>query len=210
MVSLIIDVVMVKRGKEIAEKFIDIACSRLSSGQYTPKDICKKGRKFRDEMLPKFSNNSSNPDALAALTAEYDRLQCGETFTAWYSYVNRNVEYFFHFDGQVERVTHKKVEAFSPCRWEVMTFNLVGSFKCEDANTYEKTAKRILGKTGFEYIRRWKICEHLFARKPLREEPLTADESECVLEYQKYRIWKEYGILDEAIIGEIEGDENEV
>eukprot|EP00397_Hematodinium_sp_SG-2012_P066446 GEMP01099613.1.p1 GENE.GEMP01099613.1~~GEMP01099613.1.p1 ORF type:complete len:104 (+),score=12.91 GEMP01099613.1:241-552(+) len=84
---------------------------------------------------------------------------------------------------------HKKVEESQSSSAVREDYIIAARFK-ENPNKYEKICKRILGESGFNYVRRWNSLENLFQKEEIRTEPLTVDEIDCLLEYEKYKMLK--------------------
>eukprot|EP00397_Hematodinium_sp_SG-2012_P053237 GEMP01063428.1.p1 GENE.GEMP01063428.1~~GEMP01063428.1.p1 ORF type:complete len:332 (+),score=25.55 GEMP01063428.1:51-998(+) len=196
--SFIVDLVKAKRGKEINEAVIYISCSKGGGHGHRPKVDCEEGNVFRDIVLPVEcgykSSNSTRDDVVASLQAEYDRLQDGDVFSTWsFSASGYDSRMKVDFKGEMEILKHKKViDKSGPCDWYTEDFYLHGRFRAKGPNEYEQICKRILGESGFNYVRRWNILKNFFRREKIRTEPLTTDEIECLLEFEKYKLQKTY------------------
>eukprot|EP00397_Hematodinium_sp_SG-2012_P064770 GEMP01092310.1.p1 GENE.GEMP01092310.1~~GEMP01092310.1.p1 ORF type:complete len:229 (+),score=26.34 GEMP01092310.1:54-740(+) len=190
----VLDFVKAKRGREINEAFINISSSYNAGHAHIPTDGCEEGSTFRDIKLPKMCVRNSMPDdVITSHQAEYDRLEYGDEFSMWlFSASGFNAEYKLDFEGKITQLTHVKVEKSGPCDWYTTDYALSGRFRKKDPNVYERIFRRILGESGFNYVRRWKISKDLFVRENIRTEPLTTHEIECLLEYEKYKILTTY------------------
>eukprot|EP00397_Hematodinium_sp_SG-2012_P054140 GEMP01065091.1.p1 GENE.GEMP01065091.1~~GEMP01065091.1.p1 ORF type:complete len:217 (+),score=29.68 GEMP01065091.1:54-704(+) len=190
----VLDFVKAKRGREINEAFINISSSYNAGHAHIPTDGCEEGSTFRDIKLPKMCVRNSMPDdVITSHQAEYDRLEYGEVFSFWlFSASGFDAEMNSDFNGVISQVKHEKVEKFRPSDRHGTHFHLCGNFRRKGPNQYERIAKRILGESGFQYIRRWKVCRNLFQKEKIREEPLTMDEVECLFEYGKYKVLKSF------------------
>eukprot|EP00397_Hematodinium_sp_SG-2012_P063332 GEMP01087278.1.p1 GENE.GEMP01087278.1~~GEMP01087278.1.p1 ORF type:complete len:208 (+),score=29.23 GEMP01087278.1:86-709(+) len=188
----IVDFEKAIRGQELNETIINIKCWNGSSLKQVPMDGCEEGSVFRDHTLPEMcASRSMTDDVVASYQAEYDRLEYGEVFSFWlFSASGFDAEMNSDFNGVISQVKHEKVEKFRPSDRHGTHFHLCGNFRRKGPNQYERIAKRILGESGFNYVRRWNSLENLFQKEEIRTEPLTVDEIDCLLEYEKYKMLK--------------------
>eukprot|EP00397_Hematodinium_sp_SG-2012_P051889 GEMP01061062.1.p1 GENE.GEMP01061062.1~~GEMP01061062.1.p1 ORF type:complete len:222 (+),score=34.76 GEMP01061062.1:49-666(+) len=181
--SLHVDLAKSKKGQEISETFLNATEIRGGISWHQPDDLSEKGRAFRDFVLPIMCSDAFEnpiPDLV------------GEEFTTWLlSAEGRTETHKGDYRGEMSFLRHKKVEESQSSSAVREDYIIAARFK-ENPNKYEKICKRILGESGFQYIRRWKVCRNLFQKEKIREEPLTMDEVECLFEYGKYKVLKSF------------------
>eukprot|EP00397_Hematodinium_sp_SG-2012_P061333 GEMP01081047.1.p1 GENE.GEMP01081047.1~~GEMP01081047.1.p1 ORF type:complete len:231 (+),score=4.99 GEMP01081047.1:57-695(+) len=161
-----------------------------------------KGCRFRESELPRLCEDRHGvpiPDVLAQHQAEFDQLDYGEVFTASFFKAGSKEDSGFDFEARITFIRHKKVKLRSRVDVYRKGHYFEGIFKKPhtDPCKYERICKRIVGETGFEYIRQWPVLRNLFAANfatdgMMRRDPLTADEIECLLEYLKSCVQEDF------------------
>eukprot|EP00397_Hematodinium_sp_SG-2012_P061482 GEMP01081488.1.p1 GENE.GEMP01081488.1~~GEMP01081488.1.p1 ORF type:complete len:219 (+),score=23.74 GEMP01081488.1:37-657(+) len=189
------DIAKAHLGKELIAARIDVDAFP-SGGKSELVATEKNGCRFREEVLPRRClDRDGMPmlDVLAQHQAEFDQLDYGEVFTAAFFEAGGNQKsHEFDFRGRIDFIWHKKVKPRSPVVFYKKGYLFLGSFKKPEPCKYERIFKRIVGGTGFEYIRQWPVLRNLFATDGMQKDPLTADEVECLLEYLKSRVQETY------------------
>eukprot|EP00397_Hematodinium_sp_SG-2012_P062014 GEMP01083015.1.p1 GENE.GEMP01083015.1~~GEMP01083015.1.p1 ORF type:complete len:227 (+),score=13.43 GEMP01083015.1:42-683(+) len=204
--SLAVDFEKAMRGKEISEACIDVT----GTFGFTSTE-CSDSDDFRNRVLPhlcgqgstspiEFKSSEPTLQLIASYQKEYDELQDGDDFEFWFPSASardadsgRNCDFF----GRIKWMKSKKVSKnHGAFVHKSEFFSFFGVFRKRYLpNQYEIKWKRILGETVIEYVRDWRICKDRFIREEetVRNEPLTADEVDCLLEYEKYKFVKTHG-----------------